>query len=381
PEPQIKQIIQLFANRGYVVHPMDYMPMSFDQLPNVYSPWESWQKAGNEDVEASGIFDTINVDNWDEWMPAERRLALTRLRCDQPETSRELIAEKLPSLPAEERFRIIEALAAKVNRDDQAFLEGFVKDRSTKVRQLVAQCLARIGISEDDPEEVTEFADFFSVAKKRLKGGVKVTANRIKMRAQRKRRNELAKKLSLRGLTTGLELPNESELISGWQHVDDEASDAFVRMVAATGSEQSAAELAARLVSLDGISAEAFEQLFDRLGTSSRRELMPHVLQNDDASFVASVICAQGFWGEVTLPQLESLRALKELKKLAGEDHSAKTGRLEVLRQGLFSLGLLVDQSAANNLLKSFTDTNLFAADPMLGLLKLNASLPSGDPS
>ena len=377
-ESQIALVIQLLAARGYVVHPTDHMPKSFHQLPDVYAPWASWQRA--EDVsDDSGEYDTINADNWDGWMPAERLVALSLLRRNQPEDARELVANKVPSLPAEQRLRIIETLGERLSTEDQSLLEEFTKDRSAKVRQVVAQYLARIGAVEDEASEVTEYADFFSVTKKRLRGGYKITANRLKTKAQRKRRGELAAKLSLHSFVQGLKLVSEVELLSGWQHVDEEASDELVRMVAATGSEQAASTLASRITSLNGISAEAFQLLFDRLGKESRRELLPRVLENDDASFAAAVVCAQGLWGEIQFEQLKSLRAFKELEKLAGEDHSKKTMRQETLRQGLFSLGLLADQAAATELLKRFTDTNLFASDPMLGLLKLNACLTPGE--
>ncbi len=377
-ESQIAIVIHLLAVRGYVVHPTDYMPKSFHQLPDVYAPWASWQRA-EEVRDDSGECDTIDADNWDCWMPAERRTALSLLHRKQPEDARKLVANNVPSLPAQERLRIIETLGQRLSTEDQLLLEVFANDRSSKVRHVVAQYLARIGAVEDEASEVTEYADFFSVAKKRLRGGYKITANQLKTKAQRKRRGELAAKLSLRSFVQGLKLASEAELLSGWEHVDEEASDELLRMVAATGSEQAASTLASRIASLDGISAEAFQLLFDRLGKESRRELLPRVLENGDASFSAAVVCAQGLWGEVQFEQLKSLRAFKELKKLAGEDHSKKTMRQETLRQGLFSLGLLADQAAATELLKLFTDTNFFASDPMLGLLKLNACLPPGE--
>jgi hypothetical protein len=152
-------------------------------------------------------------------------------------------------------------------------------------------------------------------------------------------------------------------------------------MVAATGSEQAASELASRITAFDGISAEAFERLLDRLNHDGRLKLLPKVLQNEDASFSAAVVCCEGFWGEMPLEQLKPLRAFKQLQKLASEDRSHDGSRQEMCRQGLFSLGLLVDQSAAAELLTLFTNAGLFASDPLLGLLKLNASLPPpGEP-
>lgn len=377
-EAQVATVIRFLAARGYSVHPIDYMPKRFQQLPDIYAPWASWQSAAGVDDESSDL-ETITAENWDGWMPAERRMALSQLRREQPEEARQLIAEKAPSLSAEERLRIIQSLGEELGPEDQSLLEGFASDRSGKVRQLVTQFLARMGAVDDDAADIAEYADFFAAAKKRLRGGHKITPNRLKTKAQRTRRGELAAKLSLQSLVKGLKLTSELDLIDGWEHTEDDASDELVRMVAATGSDQATRALASRIASLDGVSVEAFTALLDRLDNDGRRELLPRVLQNEDASFSATVICSQGFWGEMPLGQLTNLRAFKQLRKLVG-DHASNDGmRQETCRQGLFSLGLLVDQSAAAELISLFTNAGLFSSDPMLGLLKLNECLPPGE--
>ena len=378
PTSQLSALIELLAGRGYVIHPADYMPLGFDSLPAVYAPWACWQQAKELD-DASTKAGMISADNWEHWMPAERRSALILLRSQDAAAARDLIASQLPSLAAEERLRILESLGETLCKEDQALLERFSKDRSGKVRQLIAQYLARIGAVADDATTIEEFVSFFTVAKRTLRGGYRITANRLKTKAQRKRRSDLAGALSLQGFVQGLQLANAEELIAGWDHVDEDASDCLVRIVAATGNEKAAAALAAKITTLDGISAESFQLLFARLGKDGRRELLPSVLNNDDATFAASVFCAQGLWGELSLERLRSLRALKELKKLAGEDLTRSPVRQETLRQGLFSLGLLADQHAASELMQLFTEGRLYASDPMLGLLKLNASLPRGE--
>jgi hypothetical protein len=277
-------------------------------------------------------------------------------------------------------MRMVELLAEGLSQEDRLLLEGFRKDRSGKVVQLVQKFLGRIGAAEDDADELAEYADFFSVAKRRLRGGYKITANKLKTKSQRKRRSELALKLSLQSFAQVLQLAHVADLVDGWENVDEQATDEFVRMVAGTGSYEATASLASRIKMFDGITAEAFQQLFDRLGRESRRELLPQVLKNDDASLSAAVVCAQGLWGKVPLEQLSSLPALRELKKLVREEVlSTKPTSQEKLRQGLFSLGLLADQSAAAHLMKMFTENNPFASVPMLGTLGLNACLPGGN--
>lgn len=376
-EGQMNGIIHLLASRGYAVHPLDYLPKNIGQLPDLYSPWEAWdqseQRESPQPKQAA-----LSAENWDDWMPAERRTALSSLRRQQPAVAGELIADQAPSLAAEERLRVLEILAIGLSAADQSVLERFVEDRSGKVRVLVQQYLGRIGVIKDDPGDLEEYADFFAVGKRLLKRSLKITAKPLKTDAQKKRRAELAAKLSLQGFVQGLKLSNAADLVSGWEHADPQASDDLVRMVAATGSEQAAALLATRLPELEGLSVEAFQQLFARLGTESRRALLPQVLQNDDARFTAALICCHGMLGEIPSVELKSLTALKELGRLCDPEALIKPVNQETLRQGLYALGLLADHVAAGELIGMFTEKNLFASDPMLGILKLNQCLPPG---
>ncbi len=83
--------------------------------------------------------------------------------------------------------------------------------------------------------------------------------------------------------------------------------------------------------------------------------------------------------GEIPWGQIQSLPALKELVKLCKGDSTSSPGRQERVRQGIFSLGLIVDQAAASELLKLFSANDNFVSDPILGILKLNVCLPAGE--
>lgn len=381
-DSQMASVVKLLAARGYVLHPVDYMPRNLQSLPDVYAPWVAWKQSDGKETSAASEnqFEALDADNWDHWLPAERRAAFERLRREDPQQARDLMTEKGSSLAADQRLKLLEVFSETLSGDDQTMLEGFVKDRSAKVRKLVAQYLGRIGAVEHEANDIKEYADFFTVAKRHLRGGYKITPNKLKTKPQLKRRTELATQLSLQSFVQGLKLNNESELLKGWQHVDEIASDELVRMVAATGSDEAAAELSQMVLRLDGISAEAFQQLFERMGKASRSSLLPRVLENDTADLSAAVLCAESLVGQIPFAKLKDLKALKELKKIAAEDMTLRNQRQEKLRQGLISLGLLADQSAAIELMKLFTESNMFASDPMLGLLKLNACLPSGEP-
>ncbi|MEM8736031.1 MAG: DUF5691 domain-containing protein, partial [Planctomycetota bacterium] len=321
PESQMLVVLEWMANRGYVVHPADYMPTHCERLPDVYAPWVAWQRAEEiqESIEWNAI---IDANNWDEWMPAGRRGALDKLRRSDPSAARKLLMEKLASLPAEERFRVVESWSELLSSEDQALLEKFAKDRSGKVRQLIQQYFARIGAVEHDADEVSEYADFFHVAKHPLRAGHQISAKRLKTDAQKRRRSELCSKLSLSSMAQGLGMSSEADLVDGWEHVDVEASDSFVHLVAATGSQETSALLAGKISTLDGIGTEAFQELFNRLNSKSRMGLLPQVMAGDESSFVASILCTGGIDARVPFDRIKSLRPFKELKQLAEQDNS-----------------------------------------------------------
>ena len=376
-ETQWSGVIRLLAARGYTVHPVDYFPKSFSKLPDLYEPWELWLRTDESATEVNQST-TMNTNDWKHLPPGERRQALSVLRKNQPAASRDWVLQNTPSLPADERLRVLEILKEGLCLEDQEVLEAFSKDRSSKVQSFVQRMLARLGVSQDLENEIAEFADFFDVTTKLLSRVRKIAAKPLKNESQKKRRNELSASLSLHSFAKGLSLSNEEELINGWEHIDAQASDILVRMVAATGSEHSAALLASRIISLNGISAEAFQQLFERMGNASRIELLPRVLQNDDASFVAALTCCQGMLGKIPWDMLEGVAALKQLKKLCIESASINAVQHSILRQGLYSIGLMADRDAAGKLLQEFAQEKLVTSDPMLGILKLNHSLPPG---
>jgi hypothetical protein len=380
-EAQMAGVIRLLAARGYAVNPIDYMPKSFSQLPDLYAPWEAWERRDRTDSQQSSLLcdEAISSDNWDQWLPAERRRAMMQLRQRNPGAARDLLADKIAALPAEERFRLLELLVDNLSVDDQSFLKTLVQDRSSKVKQLSQQYLARLGAAPCLDDDNIEFINFFSITNFDLNGSVKVTANALKTPAQKKRRAVLASNISLQSFAAGLKLASDDEVVSGWEHVDPQASDEFVRIVASTGSERSVALLARRIDSLDGISAESLQMLFERLTPQSRRELLPHVLNNDEASFAATLMCCGDMLGEIPWKQLGPTVAFKELHKICQEESSANVVKREKLRQGLHALGLLADRMAADEILKVFTAANLFASDALLSVLKLNTCLPYND--
>ena len=376
-ETQWSGVIRLLAARGYTVHPIDYLPKSFSKLPDLYGPWELWLRTDQSTSEMNQST-IIETNDWNHLSPGERRQALSELRKNQPAASRDWILQITPSLPADERLRVLEILKEGLCLEDQDVLESFSNDRSSKVQNFAHKMLARLGVTQDRENEIAEFADFFSVTTKLFSHVPKIAAKPLKNESQIKRRNELSTSLSLHSFARGLSLSSEDELINGWEHVDAHASDILVQMVAATGSENSAALLASRIFSLNGISAEAFQQLFERLGKASRIELLPRVLQSDDASFVAALTCCQEMLGEVPWDMLEGVPALKRLKKLCMESSSMNAVQQSTLRQGLYSIGLVADRDAAGRLLLEFSQEKMATSDPMLGILKLNHSLPPG---
>ena len=377
-ENQMSEVLHLLAARGYVIHPFDYFPKSYHQLPAVYAPWEAWQKA-DESLIQHEQDDEITAGNWQNWKPAERRTALASLRKEQPALARDLIAAMANSLPAEERARIIAILSDRLNSEDQGVLESFNGDRSAKVRQLTQQLLARIGVVQNDTAEVAEYVSFYTVTRGFIKRGANVTANQLKTEAQKNRRAELAAKISLQSFVKGLDLTEDAELINAWQYNDVKATEQLIQMVATTGSDSTVVLMATKIASNQGIQDDIRTQLYERLGDDARRQLLPKVLMADHPNLDVTLKFCRGKPGEMPWELISGMPVIIEMMNHGKEGSSQKTDNQHRLSQSLYGLGLLSDQHAANELIKLLSEHDCLISNPMVGLLKLNSHLPKGE--
>lgn len=368
------RVVTLVASRGFVLHPMDWMP-SDQNSPDVYAPWIDWQ-AGVEGQRLAPQ-EQLTAENWDEFYPAARRIALADMRRGEPAAARVLIEAKVPGEPAEVRLTLIELMRFGLTPDDAPFLKSLAADRSGKVRELAGRLLARLGehgqSSEggtDDP--VAELATFISEGKSGfIRRRSIYTPGKLKSPAQEKRRAELFENCNLVDLAARFGA-TEPEFIGAWQFGADNNADILIaRMVAASGSDAAVTQMADTLVAEGGKPALFVLHLMPRLDSHRKRVLIRLILK--DSKYLGALNLAEGIeaswleWADLTNGQ--TLPALRSA--VAGNDDVVKRGVDEVLE----TMGFLATAATAEKLIEDVIAAGMPPAAPSLGLLRLNASL------
>ncbi|MEM7425964.1 MAG: DUF5691 domain-containing protein [Pseudomonadota bacterium] len=377
---QESTLLRFVAARGYVAHPADWMPSPRDEdVPEVYLPWLGWQAAQDTGRMSEHEPVALTAENWDYFTPAERRAELSALRRSDPSAAGSLIEAKAPDLPAEQRLRLVELLAENLSAEDADFLKSLLADRSGKVKTLAAAFLARLGQGVDAGELETELAGFLKLGKKGLLSRkLKVSANKLKTDAQRRRRAELFEQVALQGLSRALNV-SEGDFLEAWAFNDAQATASLCAMVAVTGSDACAHRFAGLLVE-NGLSGQV-PVVAERLEPADRASLAAAIVGTTEADLTDAVLCAGDRLGELQGAEIMRSPAVQELgravEKFSAEESSAgRTRRENAVAIDLYALGLLADAPAASGLLREMTDAGLMAIDPKLEMLRFNESLP-----
>lgn len=369
-------VATLVASRGYVLHPMDWMPSASDQSsPDVYAPWIDWQAS----VEGLKIApqEQLTVQNWDDFYPAARRIALGEMRRRDPAAARSLIETKAPGEPAEVRLALIELMHFGLTPEDAPFLKSLAADRSGKVQELAGRLLARLGEhgragdgGADDP--VAELAAFIAEGKSGfIRRRTTYTPAKLKSAAQESRRVDLFASCYLVDLAARFDKP-ESDFIGAWQFgVDDTADLSLVRMVAVSGSDATVAQMADTLAAEGGKSALFVFHLMLRLDSGRKRTLIRQILK--DAQNLEALNLVEGAeaswleWGDLT--DGKALSALRS--KVAGNDEPAKRSAEHALE----TIGFLATAATAERLIGDIVAAGMPPAAVSLAFLRLNAAL------
>lgn len=373
---QSELLLQFLVCRGYTVHPSDFMPSTFSNLPACYAPWDGW---GERETSCQ---DDLTEDNWDDFLPAGRINALSEIRQQDPARALDLIESKAPGLPAEQRLRVVAVLSESLSAADMPYLEELAEnDRSSKVQALAAAFLARLGRNLDAGENARELADFHQAGKKGLiNRKMVVSARKLKTAAQRTRRSELYEIVSFPELAAALDISVEN-LISGWQFGNERDDRDFSTLVGRTGADGLVSALSDRILSEKSAAADTIDPLLERLTASERRQRLPAILAKDDTGLSTALACAAGALGSVGIGDLKAapyVRHLIEMVRTQAED-DVKKAQTSQLQEGLFHIGLLADKSAAEFLIQSIIDAGMSRADAALLMLQLNAALTPGD--
>ena len=376
------RVVTLVASRGLVLHPMDWMPAVSDQnSPDVYAPWIDWQ-AGVEG-QAHAPREKLTAENWDDFYPAARRIALADMRRIEPAAARMLIETKGSSEPAEVRLALIELMRFGLALEDALFLKSLSTDRSGKVRELAGRLLARLGEhgqlgdgGADDP--IAELAAFISEGKSGfIRRRTTYTPAKLKSPAQEQRRAELFETCNLVDLAARFGA-TEPEFIGAWQFGADNNADILIaRMVAASGSDAAVTHMADTLVADGGKPALFVLHLMPRLDSRRKRVLVRLILK--DSKHIGALNLAEGIeaswleWDDLTNGQV--LPALRSV--IGATDDAVRRGLDDILE----SMGFLITTATAARLIDEVVAAGMPPAAPSLALLRLNAALaehPSG---
>lgn len=375
------RVATLVGSRGFVLHPMDWMPAaSYQESPDVYAPWVDWQ-AGAESEKQSRR-EHLTAETWDDFYPAARRTALVDLRRTMPALARALIETKGASETAEVRLALIELMRFGLGADDVPFLKSLSADRSGKVREMSGRLLARLGEradstdgGSDDP--TAELAAFIEEGKS---GFIRrrATYARIKLKspAQQARRADLFASCYFGDLVARFG-KTESDFIGAWQFGIDDGADLFlVRMVSLSGGDAAVACSADLLVAAGGKLALLVLQLMLRLDSGRKRVLIRQIL--NDAQNLAALNLVEGAEaGWLEWADLANGRTLSALRSAVSGDNDVMKRNAE---QYLEAIGFLANPVTAEKLIGEVVAAGLPPASPSLGLLRLNAAL-AGNPS
>jgi len=370
------RLVALVTSRGFVPHPMDWMPAASDQnSPDVYAPWIDWQ--AGVDGEKHTSREQLTAENWDDFYPAARRTALAAMRRTAPSAARQLIETKGTSEPAEARLALIELMHFGLGPDDVPFLKSLFADRSGKVRELAGRLLARLGQhgqpGDSGPEDpIAELAGFIAEGKSGfIRRRTTYAAAKLKSPAQERRRAELFETCNLVDLAARFGV-TESDFIAAWQFGADNNADILVaQMVGASGSDAAVTHMADTLVAEGGKPALFVLHLMPRLDSRRQRVLIRLILK--DTQYLNALSLAEGVeagwldWADLTngntLPALRSA--------IAGNDDAVKRG----VDQLLETIGFLATAATAEKLIGEVVAAGMAPAAPSLALLRLNASL------
>lgn len=365
------RVALLVASRGFVAHPLDWMPAASDvAAPPVYAPWVDWlaQTSG-----ASGpSLVELTAENWGDFYPAARRIALADIRRSDPERARQLLEAKAGAEAAEARLILIELLRVNLSAADLPYLQSLAADRSAKVQHLAASLMARLGHGTADDEsssEAAELAGFIEPGKAGLLRRATVYKPReLKSHAQLQRRARLFESCRLIDLAAKLGTGEEG-LVAGWQLGGKDAVDAsFASMVNASASDVVLAQLAGRL--LDAGDLRALLQLETRLDDRWRRRFIEAVLAGGSVGLPLLDAMTDIPAGTFGRDELIGSRLYKEVRAGMADNDLAKR-----VVPDLSAFGTLATAEAAAAIAADLAAAGLDPVNPSLALLRLNAVL------
>jgi hypothetical protein len=366
------ELLHFLAARGWTVHPGDWMPaVNDDDAPDIYAAWRDWAEiAASTDKAGRQTDGRLTAENWHDYLPAARKVALAELRRRDPSAARAVLEARLGDEIADARLRLLELFTSQLSDADVPFLERIAtSDRAPKMKALATHLLGRLGRGAGPSEAADELKDFFSVQVKGLLRRSRVIQfDNVKTPAQRQRRSALLESIDIGSLAGVLGLSDQA-LIAAWPwEVDAQADEALVGLVARTGTDALAA-LVAEAVSRGQTSGlHRLVTLAPRLTPAERSRIAATVLHTRGCSFEAARTIAGGT-AFLDDPLAAPAGALV-LEALRRGDTNPSDQLIE-----LFAMGFVTSRAGARRALERLRAAGLLEGDPRLDMLRLNEAL------
>lgn len=365
------ELLHFLADRGWTTHPDDWMPAAEDEdAPDIYAPWRDWAEIATSSGPSRGATgDVLTSENWDDFWPSMRKVALTALRQRDAGAARALMEAKFPTTGAIERLRLLGLMAIGLSEADTAFLLALAEgDRAPKVKALAATLLARLGHGATAGEGAAELAGFFEIRSKGLLRRSKVIAPlKTKTAAQAARRQQLFAETGIGAFATALGLA-QHDIASMWSWgTDTQADAALVDMLVRSAPDPLIELLVEAIHRQDPSNTELSLILAPRLSTAQRNAFARRALGNGDSFLHALRIAGSAARIEEAITTHAGSTLIGSL---GAEDHNT-TQQANELR----ALGLIASRAAATQAIERLTSAGLLATDPRLDMLRLNTAL------
>jgi hypothetical protein len=315
--------------------------------------------------------DRITPENWSDWWPAARKVALTELRRCDPAAARAVLEAKLAGENADVRLRLLGLLESRLSEDDVPFLESIAAtDRAPKVKALAASLLSRMNRgSAGSSDDLAELKGFFAIKTKGLLRRSRVVAfENAKTPAQRQRRATLFENVDLAAFAGALGLAG-AELLAAWPwNADPDADHALIALIARTGADAQVMQTAEAVLQGDASGLHRVLVLLPRLTAAQRTALAATALSARGCSLeLARTITGGAAHLENPLGTPAGAALLTALGR-ADAKPSDQTAELQ-------ALGLITARAWARRTLDRLNAAGIVQGDPRLDMLRLNEML------
>ena len=380
------RLLSFLAGRQRAVHPADWFPRAaITRAPALYAPWGAWREALKQAGLAAGqriaVDEVISAENWDAFLPAERRQAVEALRRADPEKARILLETQSASLPADQRLKLLTVLELGLSEQDAPYLETLKTERSQKIVGYAVSLLARLGQAHHEAGDCErELAEMLETSPEAP--APKVAPKPLKSEAKRRRRRELFEAAAFAGLADALGMTSEALAASWMIGRETRADHTFTALLARTGEEQALAAFVENVSSAgaDDIAVIA-PLLVERTSLETQAGLARQALTKAGA-FGLTLDCCGDALGLFTYEEITGSPAyqamIQSLPAPATDLEASSSAAVDdAVSTALFTIGLLANCDAANRILEDITVSPEFSmADPRLDMLRLNAALP-----